>query len=101
MAHEIKKRQEIHDQKVQEVARLLRRQGYFVRADLPGHPRPPKFAGIRPDIYAHKKGKKLIYEIETPESLRTDTPQQKKLAKAAAKTGAEFRILVARPNRSH
>lgn len=93
MSHLIKQRQEQHDQKVREVARRLRRQGYFVRADLPGHPRPPRFRGIRPDIYAHKKGKKIIYEIETPTSLKTDKPQRQRLAKAALKSGSDFRTL--------
>lgn len=95
MAHRIKQRQKIHDQKVQEVARRLRRSRYFVRADLPGHPRPPKLAGIRPDIYAHKKGKKVVYEIETKQTLQLDRPQQKKLKQASKKLGAEFRILLA------
>ena len=96
MAHRIKQRQKIHDKKVQEVARRLRRAGYFVRADLPGHPRPPRFGGAIPDIYAHKKGKKLIYEIETPKSLKTDIEMRQALARAADRAGAEFRILVAR-----
>lgn len=100
MAHQIKERQKTHDRKVQEVARRLRRQRYFVRADLPGHPRPPRFAGIRPDIYAHKKGKKLVYEIETSETLSKDRPQQQKLAKAAGKIGAEFRLLVAKSKKA-
>lgn len=95
MAHLIKERQIRHDQKVQEVARRLRRARYFVRADLPGHPRPPKIGGIRPDIYAHKKGRKVIYEIETPGSLLTDEPQRRRLAKAAQKQEIEFRTLVA------
>jgi len=93
MPHRIKKRQLSHDEKVREVALRLRRQGYFVRADLPGHPRPPRVGGIRPDIYAHKKGKKLIYEIETKESMETDQPQREKLEKASKKIGAEFRVL--------
>lgn len=82
-----------HDQKVREVALRLRNQDYFVRADLPGHPRPPEFGGIRPDIYAHKKNKKVIYEIETKQSLKADQLQRQKLEKAAAKIGAEFRVL--------
>lgn len=95
MPHKIKKRQATHDEKVREVALTLRKAGYFVRADLPGHKRPPAFSGITPDIYAHKKGEKLIYEIETRETLVTDRPQQEKLEKGARKIGAEFRVLTA------
>lgn len=96
MAHRIKERQAIHDKKVQEMARRLRRARYFVRADLPSHPRPPRIGGIRPDIYAHKKGKRVIYEVETRESFKKDSDQRKKLAKAAAKKDIAFRILIAK-----
>lgn len=96
MAHLIKERQAIHDEKVQEVARHLKRARYFVRADLPGHRRPPRIGGIRPDIYAHKKGRKTIYEIEMVESFKKDTKQRKKLAEAAAKKSMVFRVLIAK-----
>lgn len=96
MPHLIKERQAVHDKKVQEVARRLRKARYFVRADLPSHPRPSKIGGIRPDIYAHKKGKKVIYEVETRESLKKDINQRKKLAKAAAKKDIAFRVIIAK-----
>ena len=95
MPHLVKLRQQIHDQKVREVAKYLRKAGYFVRADLPGHKRPPKLAGIRPDIYAHKKGNKLVYEIETKGSFKIDRPQRKKLESASKKIGADFKVLIA------
>lgn len=94
MPHRIKTSQERHDEKVRAVALRLRRAGYFVRADLPGHPRPPSFGGHVPDIYAHKKGKKVLYEIETARSLRADAEQRRALARAAATRGAELRVLV-------
>lgn len=95
MPHRIKKRQLLHDQKVRQVARELRQAGYFVRADLPGHRRPPVVGGIRPDIYAHRQDGKLVYEIETPESLATDAKQRQQLAKGAEKIGAQFKVVVA------
>jgi len=99
MAHRSKKGQEVHDAKVQEVARRLEREGFDVQADLPGHPRPPTIGGHIPDIVASKAGKTLIREVETPGTVKTDKPQQEALREAAEEQGADFRVLVAKPKK--
>jgi hypothetical protein len=96
MAHRGKQGQEVHDRKVGETARRLAREGYQVRADLPGHERPPAIGGRIPDVVAWKGGRVLVREIETPGTIAQDRPQQEALRQAARDAGADFRVLLAR-----
>jgi hypothetical protein len=84
-----------HDKKVQQEAEKLKRKGFpDVRADIKGYPKPPNFCGCRPDIYGEKGSKKVIIEIETPESMKSDVEQRECLRSAAKRIGAEFKIEV-------
>jgi Holliday junction resolvase len=96
MAHRTKKGQEVHDQKVAEVANRLERAGYTVRADLPGHSQPPVLGGHRPDVVAQKREKILIREIETHGTIKQDKAQHEALEQAADRLGGNFRVLVAK-----
>ena len=94
MAHRTKKGQEIHDNKVAEIAKGLDKLGYLVEADLPGHHQPPSLGGTRPDIRARKGPKVVIREIETPSSLSPDKKQQETLRKWARGHRADYRTIV-------
>ena len=96
MAHRTKEGQKVHDQKVAEVAGRLERGGYNVRADLPGHPKPPPMGGRVPDIIATKGGKTLVREIETRNTIAADKAQHDALQRAADQRGADFRVLKAK-----
>ncbi len=99
MAHRTKQGQKVHDQKVAGVARRLEREGYRVRADLPGHPKPPTMGGRVPDVHAAKGGKVLVREIETSKTISADKAQHKALQRAADRSGADFRVLKAKPRK--
>jgi len=86
-----------HDRKVLERARALRKQGFNVRADLPGFRKPHSIQGRRPDVEASKFGRvKMIEEIETPRSLEKDRPQQRVFEKHAEKKDIKFNIYIAK-----
>lgn len=86
-----------HDKKVRETALRKRREGWHVRADIPGFRTPRTYGGCRADIEATKGSKKRIYEIETPQSMRSDVKQRRCLARAAAKQkNTKFITLLAR-----
>ena len=57
-----------HDQAVKKRAEQLQRQGFEVEADLKGWKQPGTIRGVRPDIDAWKGAKRVIVEVETPES---------------------------------
>lgn len=96
MAHRTKQGQELHDRKVAEVARNLERRGYDVRADLPGHPRPPAIDGYVPDVVAVKGRKVLVREVETQGTVATDRDQHRAFDEWAERNSADFRILIAK-----
>ncbi len=80
-----KRRQSKHDQKVESLAKNLKRKGFKVKADLPNYEQPQTVGGIRPDIIAIRPGERRIYEVETQDSVDTprDQKQQKEFKKAA------------------
>ena len=94
MAHRTKTGQENHDRKVAELAQGLKRRGYSVQADLPGHSRPPALGGTRPDVVAKKGSKVLVREVETTSSVSADKKQQQALKNWAKDHGAEFRTII-------
>lgn len=95
MARRTKEGQKVHDQKVAGTASRLTRAGYTVRADLPGRAKPPTLGGYIPDIYATKRGKTLIREVETSGTIGADKAQHEAFRRAAARKGAGFRVLKA------
>ena len=85
-----------HDQRVQQRLDYYKEKGFRVWADLPKRAKPPKVGGVIPDIYARKKKKLFVEEIETPSTKDTDQPQQQKLRKGTKKIGGKFSIKIAK-----
>lgn len=85
-----------HDTKVKSELEKLIGEGFRVWADLPGRARPPKVSGIIPDIYARKRKRLVVEEIETVSTKESDKPQQRKLKKGTEKLGGEFKIKIAK-----
>jgi len=84
-----------HDKKVQSELEKLKDQGFRVRADLPNRAKPPKVGGVIPDIYARKKSKLIVEEIETKSSLNSAGDQLSKLKKGTKKLGGAFKVKIA------
>jgi len=80
-----KTQQSAHDKQVKGVAQSLKRQGYDVRADVPGFKKPPTLGGYRPDVVAEKGKSRKIIEVETPDSKgsKRDCAQQKAFRRVA------------------
>ena len=75
------------------------RQGWDVKADLPGHKRPAPIGKDKrvPDVEALKRGRRRIVEIETPEKVKADKGQHATFRRHAAhKENTKFRIEVAK-----
>ncbi len=85
-----------HDKKVQQRLDYYKEKEFRVWADLPGRAKPPKVGGVIPDIYARKKEKLIVEEIETPSTKKSDENQQKKLKKGTEKLGGEFNVKIAK-----
>ena len=84
-----------HDQKVEQLARQLKRQGWDVDADIAGYEQPDPIGrgGRIPDIRATKAGAERIIEVETAETLETDKKQQETFRRSASqKPRTTFRI---------
>ena len=73
-----------HDKAVKKRARQLKRQGFDVKADLKNWDPPGTTGGVRPDIDAHKGGKRVIVEVETKESVNDARAQRQERAFRAA-----------------
>ena len=87
-----------HDTKVSQIAKQLGKQGYDVKADLSGYPRPTPIGKDkkRPDIEAKKGAKRRIIEVETPETIERDKKQLSTFRRSAAqKSNTSFKIEVA------
>lgn len=74
-----------HDHKTRSVAVKLERQGYKVKADVPGFEQPGTIGGYRPDVVAKKGSQRKIVEVETPDSVNSarDKGQQQAFRQAA------------------
>jgi len=74
-----------HNVKVREIAKKLQKQGYKVKADIPGYPTPRTIAHYRPDVVGKKGIERKIYEVETPDSVKSirDRKQQQAFRRAA------------------
>lgn len=97
------KEQDSHDRKVREIARELKKDGYSVKADVGRYVRPASIgkARRRPDVEATKAGRRIIIEVETPRSLKTDKEQIKTFIRHAAhKKNTTFDIVVTKPRKT-
>ena len=81
----LKRSQSKHNSQVRKDVEKLVDQGYKVKADIPGYAQPPTFGRYRPDYVATKGRKRIIGEVETPDSVGSprDQKQQKAFEQAA------------------
>lgn len=89
------KSQNAHDNKVKAIAKDLKKDGYIVKADLPGYSKPDPIGKDRriPDIQAQKRGRTKLIEVETKDSLSTDRKQQSTFRRSAAhRSNTTFKI---------
>ena len=97
MGNKPKGSQNEHDKVVRREAKNLVRNGWTVRADLPGYepPKPIGKKGVVPDIVASKRGHTRIVEVETPDSLDSDREQRATIARSAGqKSQTTFETIV-------
>ena len=93
MAKRSPRGQSKHDAKVERDAKALIRQGFDVKADLPGFKKPPAIGKKKlvPDIFASKPGKVILEEVETLETNARDAAQHKAFQQSAdRRKGGEF-----------
>ena len=76
MAKRTPTQQSKHNKGVQDSAEYYERQGYEVKADLSGYPRPPTIDGRRPDLVATNGKETVIEEVETGDSFEKDKDQR-------------------------
>lgn len=89
--------QSTHDQRVRQEAERLKKQGWNVQADLPGHNKPKAIGqnNKRPDIQATKRGHTKLIEVETPSSVKADNKQQSTFRRSAAqRSNTSFETIV-------
>ena len=97
-----KRSQTHHDQAVKKRADQLKRQGFNVRADIPHFPQPGTIGGVRPDIDARKGRRRVIVEVETPESAddRRAQRQAREFQRAANRSrSTTFEQITTRPRK--
>ena len=96
----MKKNQDTHDRKVRQLANQLRKQGYNVKADIPGYENPPDIGKNKhtPDILATRRSKTKIIEIDTP---GTENDEQLSAFKrsAAQRNNADFEHIITKPRK--
>lgn len=83
-----------HDKMVRRVAAGYLAQGYRVKADIIGYPRPPTVCGRRADVTASKRGDRVMVEVETERSFFEDQSQRRMLRRCAHRNGGRFRTVV-------
>jgi len=83
-----KRSQSKHNSQVRKEAKKLDDQGYKVKADIPGYQQPNTIGGYRPDYVGEKGKKRIIGEVETPDSvdITRDQKQQKAFKQAAKRS---------------
>ena len=93
-------RQGTHDRKVRQIANQLKKQGYNVKADIPGYENPPDIGKSEhtPDIFATKGSKTKIIEVDTP---GTENKEQLSAFKrsAAQRDNADFEHVITKPRK--
>jgi len=83
-----KRGQSKHNSQVRKEVAKLEDQGYNVKADIPGCKQPDTIGGYRPDYVAKKGSKRILGEVETPDSVGSarDQKQQKAFDQAAKRS---------------
>ncbi len=80
-----------HDRKVRKIAKNYKKRGFSVLADVPGFKRPKVVSRRRADVVALKGRSKVLVEVETKKSNKTDQAQQRDLKKIAKNKGYRYR----------
>lgn len=80
-----------HNKKVKKVAGGYKSKGYYVRADISGYPKPLNVGGRRADVVAIKGRDKVLVEVETRKSMKSDGTQRRAMRKIAKRKGYRFR----------
>jgi len=85
----------MHDSKVIAVAANAKAHGgRGVKADLPGHAKPPKLAGHIPDVFWKKPdGTPTIREVDTGRLAGAEKKQHESFKKWAEKNDADYKRL--------
>ena len=100
MVKRSKKNQTCHNASVLSRAVGLETNGWNVRTDIRGFPKPRNLNGSRPDIYATKRGKTRMIEVETLESRFKDRKQHQKLRKyAKSRKNTTFMVRTCNPKK--
>jgi hypothetical protein len=60
---------------------VYKQHGFTTKADLPGWSKPKEIEGFIPDLIAKKGKKEIILEVETKDTAKLDTEQQKAFKK--------------------
>lgn len=93
-------RKNTHDRKVKQIANQLKKQGYKVRADISGYENPPDIGKNKhtPDIFATRRSKTKIIEVDTPGTKSKD--QLTAFRKSAAqRKNADFEHIITKPRK--
>ncbi len=69
--------QKKHDESVLRSVKWYEGRGYKVNADLPDYNKPKNIGGYIPDLIAKKGKKEIILEVESKNTNKSDTDQQK------------------------
>jgi len=86
--------------KIAEIAREYREQGYKVFADLPDYQLPYSISGFIPDIIVETRGKVIIIEVKSSGSLEAKNNAIRQLAHYAKDhPNTRFDLVVTNPNR--
>lgn len=98
MAKRSASRQSEHDAKVKSIARRHERNGWRVRADVPGYSTPDSVGNRRPripDVVAQKRGATRIFEVETEETVDADRKQHATFRRSTSqRTRTTFNLVV-------
>ncbi len=96
MAKRTRSKQAKHDEKVRKEAIRLKRLGWDVQADLPNFDKPDPIGNDNriPDIRATKAGAERIIEVETPDTVNTDSDQHSTFRRRAGqKDRSTFEVI--------
>lgn len=97
MAKKSSSQQSSHDRTVKNSARQLQKEGWNVKAHLPGREKPDPIGKNKyvPDIQAERRGHRKLIEVETPKSLEKDSKQQEAFRRSAAqRSNTTFEIVI-------
>ena len=97
MAKRSKLQQSKHDALIKRIAAGYKAQGWKVKADILGYPKPLLIYGKRPDVVAEKRKQVRIIEVETPDTYKKDVAQRKAFERyASLNKNRKFKVRIAK-----